>query len=318
MWLALSWKEKVFFRLFKVLLLVLIVNAFWWAPPKYFSKNHLFQVKDGETLSQATESLYSQGFIKSKFWFKVFITLLDGKGIKAGDYFFEQKLSAPALAYRIIKGKYALNPIRITIPEGLTATQTAELVHSKFEFVDQQEFVLTAREGYLFPDTYFFLPNVMGSDVIKTLESNFDRQIKTIEEKVASSTSSLNEIITMASIIEEEAADPEDRRIISGILWKRIEIGMPLQVDATFEYVNGKNTYELTHDDLKIKSEYNTYQNKGLPPGPISNPSLDAIIAALEPTQTQYLYFLSDLKGKMYYAKDFDEHQRNRELYLRK
>jgi len=122
----------------------------------------------------------------------------------------------------------------------------------------------------------------------------------------------------MASIIEAEARTTESRRIISGILWKRISLGMPLQVDSTFVYINGKNTYELTSDDLKIDSPYNTYVYKGLPPTPIGNPGLDAILAALYPKTSKYLYFLSSKSGDMYYATTFEQHKRNKELYLNK
>ena len=121
----------------------------------------------------------------------------------------------------------------------------------------------------------------------------------------------------MASIIEREAITPEARRIVSGILWKRIKMGMPLQVDATFAYVNGKNTYELTAEDLHIDSKYNTYEYKGLPPGPICNPGLDSIIATIEPTATPYLYYLSEKNGTMHYAKTFEEHKMNKVKYMR-
>ena len=121
----------------------------------------------------------------------------------------------------------------------------------------------------------------------------------------------------MASIIEKEARTMETRQIIAGILWKRLELGMPLQVDVSFKYINGKTTKNLTLADLKIDSPYNSYLYKGLPPTPISNPGLDAIKAAISPTKTDYLYFLSDRKGLMHYAKTYQQHLQNKELYLR-
>jgi len=126
----------------------------------------------------------------------------------------------------------------------------------------------------------------------------------------------LHEVLTMASIIEKEVRTPEDMKLVSGVLWKRIEVGMPLQVDAPFIYYNGKNSYTLTKEDLSDDHEYNTYKNKGLPPTAITNPGLDSIRAAITPTNTEYLYFLSDKSGNMYYAKNFEGHKRNRELYL--
>jgi UPF0755 protein len=145
----------------------------------------------------------------------------------------------------------------------------------------------------------------------------FLQKIETISG-LATSTHSLKDSIIMASILENEARTTESRKIIAGILWKRLYLGMPLQVDSTFSYINGKNTYDLTLDDLKINSPYNTYLYKGLPPGPISNPGLDAINDAIYPTKTPYLYFLSSKSGDMYYAKTFEEHKRNKELYLNK
>lgn len=134
--------------------------------------------------------------------------------------------------------------------------------------------------------------------------------------EVEKSGRSLEDIIVMASILEGEAKTREDMEIVSGILWKRIEIGMPLQVDTSFVYILGKATEDLTLSDLEVKSPYNTYLYKGLPPGPISNPGLDSIRAAVNPTTTPYLYFLTGNDGKMYYARTFDEHVKNKQKYL--
>jgi UPF0755 protein len=116
----------------------------------------------------------------------------------------------------------------------------------------------------------------------------------------------------MASIIEREARKSETRRIISDILWRRIELGMPLQVDAVFGYILGKSGYAPNFEDLKIISPYNTYLNRGLPPGPIANPGLDSILAAVEPKPNDWLYYLTGSDGKMYYAKTFEKHVANR------
>jgi len=173
-------------------------------------------------------------------------------------------------------------------------------------------------EGSLFPDTYFFMPNTKASDVILTMRENFARQIKPFEEDIVKSEKDVDEIIIMASIIEGEANQQiEAKRIIGGILWKRIRLEMPLQVDAPFKYYNGKHSYTLTTEDLQEDHEYNTYVNKGLPPSAIGNPGLDSIRAAIAPTNSDYLYFMSDKNGNMYYARDFEGHQANRERYLR-
>jgi UPF0755 protein len=172
-------------------------------------------------------------------------------------------------------------------------------------------------EGFLFPDTYFLTPNTKAGDVILMMRENFARQIEPYQEDIFKSKRSMDQIVIMASIIEEEAnSSLESKRIVSGILWKRLGKGMPLQVDSPFVYYDGKNSYTLTKDDLAKDQPYNTYVNKGLPPTAITSPGIDSLRAAIAPTQTSYLYFLSDKKGNIYYAKNFEEHKRNRELHL--
>ena len=121
----------------------------------------------------------------------------------------------------------------------------------------------------------------------------------------------------MASILEKEVPKTEDRKIVAGILWKRIKIGIPLQVDAVFPYITQRKNKIITRDDLKIDSPYNTYLNKGLPPGPISNPSLDAIISAVSPKETKYLFYISDKKGVTRFASTLEKHNNNINKYLR-
>lgn len=120
----------------------------------------------------------------------------------------------------------------------------------------------------------------------------------------------------MASIVEAEAYNLRDMQMIAGVLWNRIEIDMPLQVDVTFRYINGKGTFDLTYDDLKIDSSYNTYVYTGLPPTPISNPGLNAIIATVDYVESDYLFFLADKYGQIHYAKTLAGHKQNKSLYL--
>ena len=186
----------------------------------------------------------------------------------------------------------------------------------KFSKFDPKDFISNAKEGYLFPDTYLFLPNSEITQVLSFMKNNFDKKIQSIESEIIEFKKPLNDVIIMASILEEEARKTDTRRTIAGILWKRLSVGMPLQVDVTFQYINGKKTFELTTEDLKIDSPYNTYKYRGLPPTPISNPGLDSILSAITPIETPYFYFLSDKDGNMHYAKTFSEHKKNKELYL--
>jgi UPF0755 protein len=170
-------------------------------------------------------------------------------------------------------------------------------------------------EGYLFPDTYFFLPNATEDTVIQTMRQNFDAHIATVQADIDASGKPLSEIITLASIIEREARNPEERRKISSVLWNRLKKDMALQVDVTFLYTIGKGTFELTKDDLASDSPYNTYINKGLPPTPIGSPSLDAIVAAAVPAKTDYLFFMADLRGVTHFCKTHSCHQANKLRY---
>lgn len=299
--------------------LLAFIALLFWLPPWNFPRESIVRVERGSSVSATAQVLTGQGLIRSPFWFKVAVVLTGGHGsIVAGDYYFEKPQGLFSIANRVISADYRLTPLRVTIPEGLSIFQTADILSSRLPFFDPQLFVETAPEGYVFPDTYFFLPNATAEEVIAIMSENFEKKTQELKEQALEQGKDWEDIVTMASIVEEEVKHDEDRAIVSGILWNRIEIGMALQVDATFSYVNGKNSYTLSHEDLLEDSPYNTYQNTGLPPTPIAGPGLKSIEAALYPAETEYLYFLSDLAGNMYYAEGFEGHQRNRELYLRR
>lgn len=289
------------------------------APPRNFPTNEIITVKEGSGLIELAKKLEKDGVIRSTFWFRVAAIALKGERVmRAGDYYLPEPENALTLAWRIVRGEHELETVKITIPEGFDVKKISSLFsEKKFIFFDNIEFEQMAPEGYMFPDTYFIQVNATATSTIKFMRDNFIRKTFPIMPDVEKSGRSLEEIITMASILEGEANTPEDREIVSGILWKRLKIGMPLQVDASFSYVNGKTTEELTLEDLAIKSPYNTYINQGLPPTPISNPGLESIYAAIHPTTTPYLYFLTGDDGKMYYAKTHDEHVKNKAKYLR-
>lgn len=308
-----------------VLLSFLVFSFFyilWWRAPRPFPEQALVTVERGESLSQIAGSFEQSGVIRSSLWLKFFIIMWGGeKRVTAGDYFFPKAVSVFSVAKKLSKGQFGLIAIKVTIPEGNSSFEIAEILKEQLPAFNVDDFLNEVAdnnyEGYLFPDTYFFMPNAKSSDVILTMRENFARQIKEYEEDITKSGKTLDQIVTVASIVEDEAnGSLESKRIVSGIIWKRLKIEMPLQVDAPFQYYNGKNSYTLTKGDLAEDHEYNTYTNKGLPPTAITNPGIDSIRAAIAPTQTEYLYFLSDKKGNLYYAKNFEEHKRNRELYL--
>lgn len=206
-----------------------------------------------------------------------------------------------------------LETVRVTIPEGFNVRQIGEALEKAGMF-RKEEFIAKAQdeEGYLFPDTYDFYKISTPEKVILKMRENFDLKVGGRVEK-----EKLKEIIILASILEEEAATPKDWKIIAGILLKRTEAKMPLQVDATLTYITGKTSAEMTDEDLALASPYNTYKNLGLPPGPISNPGINVIDAALNPEKSPYWYYLSDKNGVIHYAKTFEQHKINKQKYIR-
>jgi UPF0755 protein len=251
--------------------------------------------------------------------YKVFVVLLGGeKNVMVGEYLFAKPQSALTVAHRTIKGDQGLARTKVTIPEGSSSKDIAWIVLKNIPTFNAPAFQAIAKEheGYLFPDTYFFYENVSPDRVIHDLRENFDAKIATVQKDISSSTIPVKDLIIMASIVEREGISNEDRKIIAGILWKRLKAGMPLQVDATFHYLLGKPSSQLTAEDLKIKSPYNTYTNAGLPPGPISNPGLEAILDTANWTKTPYWYYLTGKDGKMYYAVDIDGHVANIKNHL--
>jgi len=302
------------------LILSAIFYFFTSSAPADFPVKDMVEITEGMILSEISEHLKEVSVIRSELLFESLVTLLAGdSGALHGQYFFNKKSSVFSVARRVTKGDFGLESVKITIVEGSTIYDIARLFEEEFSEFDSVEFLKDARdkEGYLFPDTYKFLPNVKEDQVIEEMQKIFNSRVSDLEDEISDFGEPLEDVIIMASILEKEARTTESRRIIAGILWKRIEIGMLLQVDAVFPYINGKNTYTLTLEDLKVDSPYNTYKYKGLPIGPIANPGIDSIKAAITPIQNPYLYYLSDKEGNMHYAKNFEEHKRNKSLYLR-
>ncbi len=297
-----------------------LLGLFAYLPSNDFPLGQIVTIYSGDTLQGVALNLKESNVIRSPFMFRLAVSFLGGeKKLIAGDYLLDKKEGPLDLAYRITQGKFHTLNFKATIPEGWNSLQIAEYLKRNLKNFDSQKFIELAKdkEGYLFPDTYFLSPTIKPEVVVETMTNNFKNQIKKVPD-LEKSEHTVNEIIIMASILEEEARTTESRRMVAGILWKRLEMGMPLQVDSTFLYINGKTTYELTAEDLKINSPYNTYKFKGLPSGPISNPGLDAISSAINPIESKYLYFLSSKSGNMYYATTFEQHKRNKELYLNK
>jgi len=212
--------------------------------------------------------------------------------------------------------------VRVTFPEGWTAHQMAALLESRGITSAKDYLVLVdkeKREGFLFPDTYRIYKNSSAEDIIKKMLDNFDAKLAPdLRLAINSQGKTIFDVITMASIIQNEVKNLDDMKVVSGIFWNRIKIGQALGSDATLTYVLGVKKDRHSLEETNLDSPYNTYKYKGLPPGPISNPGINSIVAAIYPTDTDYNYFLTDSNsGQTIFSKTFDEHIKNKAKYLK-
>lgn len=316
--------SKIFLAVI-IIVIILVAGIFYYfliIPPDDFPSQSMYSIEERQTLAHIADEAKKRNIVKSTLVLKV-LTVLFSKngGAISGDYILNKKENVFEIAERFAVGDYRLSAVKITFPEGLSVYEMAEILSQKEELrnFNSEDFkrLTKDKEGYLYPDTYFFLPNVKAEQIIETMESNFSKKVSATQKDIKRFGKTFKEILTMASILEKEVSKTEDRKIVAGILWKRIKIGTPLQVDAVFPYITQRKDRTITRKDLKIDSPYNTYLNKGLPPGPIANPSLDAIISAIDPTETQYFFYISDKKGITHFAKTLREHNNNIDKYLR-
>jgi UPF0755 protein len=290
--------NRVFFYVLGVITFFGIFYFFFISPPANFPVGTVFKVEQGDNLRIVSLKLKNADLIRSRIVFETLVIIFGGeKKLLSSDYYFKNKLSIFEIALRMSKGEYHMAPVVVTIPEGFDISQIADAFASKLMNFNKVEFLLETKglKGKLFPDTYFFLTTDTEKNVIKSMNANFKKKILTLKPEIIRSLKSEQEIITMASVIEKEAKGDIDRGIISGILWKRLSIGMPLQVDSAPE----------------------TYQTKGLPKEPVCSPGLASIKAAIYPQNSPYLYYLHDKNGNIHYAKSFTEHRKNVLKYLK-
>ena len=272
-------------------------------------------IERGDGLNEIAARLKAQDLIRSSLVFKLFaITTLRARLLKPGDYTFSSAMGAPEIISRLVIG--GRSEVTIVIPEGWNVKDIDALL-SQNKIIHEGELIeLVSKEkleGYLFPDTYRFYAD---SDV-NTIAEKFRENFKAKAGAFIGPGEAARLTLTLASLLEKEVPDMNDRKIIAGILLKRLDAGWPLQVDATICYLKPGNCYPLSPLDFKIDSPYNTYLYKGLPPAPISNPGLDAINAALHPVQSLYWFYLSDPKThKTFFAKTLEEQTKNKRLVL--
>ncbi len=311
----------------------------------------IFSIEQGQGLKEIALNLQKSGIISSALYFQAYSWQKGWQGAyQAGEYIFNGKRTIKDVAYMIASGEGINREYKVLIKEGEDladlAKKFAELgmfseedffaaagypkadygtaqnypqpkdYSQKYSFLDDKP-KHVSYEGYLFPDTYRFFKDSTPDGVILKMLDNFNQKLgKEMRAEIAGEGKSIYEIITMASLLEKEVRTEEDMKVVSGIFWDRIKIGQPLQSCATLAYILGEMKAQYSLEDTNIDSSYNTYRNKGLPPGPIGNPGLKAIRAAIYPTYTDYNYFLSAPDGTTVFAKTFEEHVRNKDKYL--
>jgi UPF0755 protein len=297
----------------------------------------MFDIAKGEGNTTIAAELQSEGYISQKIFFWIYLeshNLLNK--IYPGSYLINGNMTIPEIAAVITNPQKVF--VSVTFPEGWTASQMADrltangfdgkafldLVNNPPKEIVSHFSVFSSKpasatlEGYLFPDTYSFSREATPEGILKKILNNTDSKItddmkgQAIEQK-----KTIFQILTMASILEMEVRTSDDFKIVSGIFWQRIANGQPLQSDATLEYVLKTNDFQHSIDQTKTDSPYNTYMYKGLPLGPISNPGIDTIFAALNPKKTQYNYFLTDPKNpsNTVYAETYEQHLANKQKF---
>lgn len=312
--------KKIYLILLCTLILLWGIFKIITLPPSV-SHPKLIEIPENSTAYQIAEILHKNHVIKKISWF-LFLTnrtKVQDK-LKSGIYEFSGRTPLKKVVEKLVKGEVKL--VRVTIPEGANIKEIAEILEKKGVISDKKVFIEYAKEkkleGFLFPDTYLFPLNSSVESITYHMWERFREVYKELTGETINEENfeKIKKIVTIASIVEKEAIYPGEKRIIAGIINNRLKKGLPIQSCATVEYALGYHKARLTEKDLKIKSPYNTYSHRGLPPTPICNPGKISLKATLNPEKTDYLYFLSMGNGKNYFSKSYREHLRAKKLYF--
>ena len=322
----------------KLILLAIILILIGWFFYIYNLDNAIsdnpqiksFIVQPGWGSTKISQELKKEGLISSSFVFQFYVWQ---QGIKSklqdGEYFLANNLSIKEIAQILSRGAGVTKEITLTFIEGWNNQEIADylaqkgiaenknffaVVQKKADFWDEYDFLSDKPgdldlEGYLFPDTYRVYHDASLTDIVKKMLDNFGRKLTPeLRAETIKQGKTIHEVLTLASILEKEVSTESDRKMVANIFYKRLAAGMPLQADSTVNYVSGKSVSRASGKDLEIDSPYNTYEYKGLPPGPICNPGMAAIEAAIYPAKNPYWYFLTTPDGKVVYSKTHEEH----------
>ena len=332
--------KKIIF--FIVIILVILITSFFylWNQAATSTGNidsaKSFEIKKGDDALAIAKNLEKEGIIKDDLYFNFYVWKKDLHGkIIAGEYLFAAGITIPDVAHMITKGEAVSNQKRITFPEGweikdmkvrmekegLNLEGFDELAKDPKYFQEKYGYDFLKDipagydlEGFLFPDTYFFFADASAEAIIKKMLDNFDSKLSVeLRDEIESQGKLVYEIVTLAGILEGEVKGREDKKMVSGLFWNRIKSGQALQSCATLAYILGENKRQYSYADTQAPSPYNTYLHPGLPPGPISNPGLESIEAAVYPTNNDYNYFLNNPEtGKTVFSKTLEEHNANK------
>ena len=302
-----------------VLIAIILFIVFWNIQPTYHGEERMVKIEKNLGSDETAQKLKNEQLIRDKWLFVLYVWLRGyNSHLQAGEYILNPQMNLFEISDIIAFGKTSPNSVKITIPEGWRNQQIEERLIA-YGVLKSGDKLPQEKEGYLFPDTYYFEKDSNIDAVAEKMYDNFLRRIGEGISKnlLADSSMKLPNAVIMASIIEKEVKGEEDMAIVSGIFWKRIKNDIPLQSCATIAYILGVEKKQYTYEDTRVKSSYNTYTNLGLPPTPINNPGLAAIKAALYPKETDYLFFLSDpATGKTIFSKTLEEHNKNKAKYL--
>jgi UPF0755 protein len=329
--------KKHLFLFFGVFFLMIGLVGVWWnevtKPPSNNGESIGFVVAKGKGAAQIANDLYKAELIKSPLAFKFYVQLTgNANRIPAGIFEISKNLSM----FEVLD-KLSGRPleIKVTIKEGLRKEEVVEELIKQLgmeaenatEF--RKSFNTNSEEGYLYPETYYFHPEVTGEQVVNRMRGLFNSTIEQLMPEIEKSELSLDEIVTLASIIERETKTDEERPTVAGVFLNRLEIGMALQADATAQYAVSSARCKVqgakcanwwippTLVDLEINSPYNTYKFTGIPPAPISSPGFSSIEAVVRPKESDYLYYIHESNGTIHYARTLSEHNTNIAKYLR-
>lgn len=299
-----------------VFLLFVGLFSYFFLGPVDIDKDRHFPIFPGENAGRVAQRLERGGFIRSKIVFMLLLKLNKATtDIKAGTYSFSRD-NIFSIVRKLIRGETLR--LKVTIPEGFSAGQIAELLEERgvcasaeFQAAVQERI----SEGFLFPETYFFEPSTRPERIIQVMRKEFWRNCTFgMQRRARDLGMSIQQIVTLASLVEREAKLPEERPLVSAVFHNRLKKHWYLESCASVQYAQGKWKERLTYQDLAIKSPYNTYRHYGLPPGPIANPGLASLQAALYPADSDALFFVANSSGTHTFSRYYAEHLRTKKL----